>query len=155
MHRVPRLRVRVVVASLVLALVTAWSATAGAHTAPVGSAPAEGAALDAPPARVVVRFSQPLGAASEARVRVDGRDVAGSPALDAADRRRLVIPLTGGGAGAYSVSWTVVAADGHSVAGDTAFTVRAAPAPAGLVAVGARMVSVARAVQRSAARLAG
>ena len=126
-HRVAARLALAAVAGLVA--LAAWLPPAGAHTAAVGTAPANGAVLDEPPARVAVRFGQPLGAASEASVTVAGRRVEAAATLDAADRRRLVIALPAdAGAGRYAVSWAAVAADGHPLAGQLAFTVRDAAA---------------------------
>jgi len=113
--------------ALVALVVAVAAPVATGHTSTVATDPAPGASLPAAPQRIVVTHGQPVGAAGRARVTVDGTDVAGPARLDPADARRLVIPLTAGPAGRYRARWQVTAADGHSLAGELTFTVRATP----------------------------
>lgn len=126
----------------------ALAGAAAGHTDTVSSAPRDGAELATAPPRVTVTYASPLGAAGSARVRVGGRDVAGPPRLAAADARRLIIPLRAGAAppGAYAVSWTVVGADGHTLAGELAFRVRGPDGRTVLRAVGVALVRAGTAV---------
>jgi methionine-rich copper-binding protein CopC len=115
------------VATAVAAVLLGTGAVAHAHTTMAGSNPAADARLDQSPSRVVVSYSDPLGAASTGEVRAGGRDLAGPVRLDPQDARRLIIPLTGRAVGPHRVSWVVVAADGHSMGGELSFVVRPAP----------------------------
>jgi len=133
---------------LACALALAAAGVAGAHTEVAATRPADGAALGAAPRQVVVVYGAPLGAAGEASAEVDGRDVlAAPPRLAPSDAGRLVLPLEpGSGAGRYVVRWTVTGADGHEVAGELSFRVRARPLTADLHALAALL-------QRTAERL--
>ncbi|NIF41335.1 copper resistance protein CopC [Burkholderia sp. Tr-862] len=108
-------------AAIVLAATVSSAAFAHAHVA--SSDPAANAAL----AAVTIAFTEPPEPAFSSIVVVDG---AGKPVsdgqakIDAANRKRMTVPLTALGAGAYTVKWVVVAADGHRTQGMYGFSVK-------------------------------
>jgi len=98
---------------------------AGAHAQLISTTPANDAVVDAAPAAVSLRFSEPVEAALGAvrvydarATRVDGGavDRPSSREVRASIDRRL-------GRGTYTVTWRVVSADGHPVAGAFVFHV--------------------------------
>lgn len=113
----------VLVASLATVLGLGWSQTASAHAALLGSDPKDGARVASLPARVDLEFSESMSAPAyivvtapdgtaiqKGEVKVDDADV--SVALD-----------DPGLAGAYTVAFRAVSADGHPVTGQFGFTV--------------------------------
>ena len=112
-----------------LALVLLAASPASAHTGLSGSVPADGATTVAPD-RVVLSFSgrvlERLSAVTV--VGPDGTDAAdGALTVDGTD---VVQPLDGPlQAGRWTVSYRVVAADGHPLSGRLDFTVAGAMAP--------------------------
>lgn len=120
------------------------------HTEVAATSPRDGARLAAAPARIVVTYASPLGAAREAVVRGPGPAAAGPARLDPGDARRLVIPLRSGAPGPYEASWTVLGADGHQLAGALAFTVRGDVLPE-VERLGALIVATARRLSAAAA----
>lgn len=128
----PTVRARIAAAALVPALVPA---AALFHLRLLRSAPATDAVLTRPPAAVHLWFSQRAELAVT-RVRLVGPagEVALGPlqreATGAGSERTVVAPVRGPmRPGAYSVEWRTMAADGHSVSGQTSFRITA-PAPA-------------------------
>jgi len=125
---------------LLLALLGGWLLTgvvvagpASAHATLVSTDPAEGARLDSAPGQVTLQFSEgvSLGAGyarvlGADRARVDS----GAAAVDGAT---LTIPLRGNlGDGGYLVTYRVVSADSHPIAGAYSFVVgRGELVPAG------------------------
>src|SRR5687768_15709919 len=109
--------------SLVVAFLGAAS-PAAAHTELSEASPAPGAVLPAPPAEVVLVFTEAVTPAVDAVV-VSGPDGArldrGGPAVDPANV--LTTPLAAGGSGAVTVQYRVVAADGHVIEGSYQFEV--------------------------------
>ena len=102
-----RFRAIVVLAGLLVPLCTALPA--GAH-----------AELAAASLELRLTFTEPLELAfSEVTVKsTDGTAVVTGPlALDPADARILIVPLTGPSNGPLTVEWTVVSTDGHKVEG--------------------------------------
>jgi copper transport protein len=118
-----------VLLALALALaglaVAAWPATppAGAHAELVGTAPADGARLDAAPEAVQITFSEDVSATLGAvrvldrtgsRVDRGGVEVGGGV---------VTVALRDLADGAYVVAWRVVSADSHPIHGSFTFTV--------------------------------
>jgi copper transport protein len=111
--------------------------TAGAHAQLISTTPANDAVVDAAPAGVSLRFSEPVEAAFGAirvydarATRVDDGDVdrPSSREVRTGIDRRL-------GRGTYTVTWRVVSADGHPVSGAFVFHVDEPGAnPAGVAA---------------------
>lgn len=110
----------------VLAVVLLSGAPANAHDTLVGSDPADGAVLAAPPVQVVLTFSA-APAAVGAEVLVQGADgaswSAGPATVDGVTVTQALAP--GAPAGAYTVTWRAVAADGHPVTGTLGYSVTA------------------------------
>lgn len=119
---------RLLVAGVVLlALVLGVGAsTAGAHAALEATAPAAGAALDAPPEEIVLTFNEPVEL-ELGGVRVYDQDrelVSGGEQADVTgDGRTIVSPLPELGDGTYVVTWRVTSADSHPISGAFGFTV--------------------------------
>jgi len=105
------------------ALLLATAAPAWAHNQLESTVPADGAALDAPPAAVVLTFDQPVIALGTQVVVLapDGTPVsAGEPRLVDDDvTQDLAGELP---AGEYRVEWRATSADGHPVSGELGFT---------------------------------
>lgn len=112
------------------------AAPAFAHAGLVSSDPADGAALDAPPAAITLTFNQDI-APQFATITVSGPDGAGYASGDVrVDGPAAVIdvkPLTA--AAPYVVAYRVISADGHPITGQYTFQLtKAAPAVANSVA---------------------
>ncbi|AFQ47392.1 copper resistance protein CopC [Burkholderia cepacia] len=108
-------------AAVLLAATVASAAFAHAHVAT--SDPAANAALAAAPVAVTIDFTETLEPAFSSIVVVDGEGKPlsdGHAKIDAANRKRMTVPLTALGAGAYTVKWVAVATDGHRTQGRTA-----------------------------------
>ena len=111
-----------------LALFALTPARVAAHANLAESDPAANSVLDAPPERVVIRFTEPLEAAlSEIRVLdSDGERVdLGDNALDPGDLTVMSVSVGALDNGTYTVAWTNVSTvDGHRVRGAFLFSVR-------------------------------
>jgi copper transport protein len=123
--RVARASARWVVGLLAALVLTTWCApSASAHTKLESSAPADGSTSDVPVDEVVLRFTLPVTALGDGMV-VEGP--AGTVTADvAAAEGGLVLVATPAEplpAGAYSVTWTAAAQDGHPLEGSLDFTV--------------------------------
>jgi copper transport protein len=123
--RVARASARWVVGLLAALVLTTWCAPfASAHTKLESSAPADGSTSDTPVDEVVLRFTLPVTALGDGMV-IDGP--AGTVAADvAAAEGGLVLVATPAEplpAGAYAVTWTAAAQDGHPLEGSLDFTV--------------------------------
>lgn len=125
---------RLVAAALVLGAVLAAfvpTGPASAHAVLVASRPAAGEQLapGQPPARIELRFSEPVVVAVDAVrvVRADGASVAVGPAgHDGAGGEVVRAALPALADGAYVVAWRAVSADGHPVRGSFVFAVGSA-----------------------------
>ncbi|PRG10171.1 copper resistance protein CopC [Burkholderia multivorans] len=120
----PRLLGRRAAAVLFAATV---SSAAFAHAHVAKSDPAANAVLAAAPAAVTIDFTETLEPAFSSIVVVDdgGKTVSdGRARVDAGDRKRMTVPLSALGAGAYTVKWVAVATDGHRTQGSYAFSVK-------------------------------
>lgn len=126
----PRRRATALATALV-ALGLATAVPAAAHDVLIGTDPADGAVLDAPPSQVVLTFSaQQAEVGAEVLVTgPDGASVSAGAAVVAGTTvtQPLAADLPDG---AYAVTWRSVAADGHPVTGSFAFTLDAPDAPA-------------------------
>ncbi|TCW81924.1 copper resistance protein CopC [Burkholderia sp. SRS-46] len=103
------------------------STAAFAHARPANTDPAANAALGATPAAVAIDFTEPLEPAFSSIVVVDGSGKTvsdGKASVDAANRKRMTVPLSALGAGGYTVKWVAVAADGHRTQGSYRFSVK-------------------------------
>lgn len=130
----PAPRALAVVAAVLLALaaVLLTAGRADAHNALLGTDPADGSTVDAPPASITLTFDQPAQALGTEIVVLgpDGSTVSEGTAelVDNTVSQALAADLP---AGAYSVEWRVTSADGHPLSGALAFT--AASGAAGAV----------------------
>lgn len=124
------------VSAIALLAVCLFGAPASAHTDLISVAPADQARLDQVPRALILEFSEEMNPGlSTATLRVDG----GAPrTLDLANGRALstlvaTVPATMDAApdavSQWRVAFRVVSADGHPVAGESTFTVRATGAP--------------------------
>ncbi|AOJ38802.1 copper resistance protein CopC [Burkholderia lata] len=112
-------------AAVIVAATVSSAAFAHAHLAK--SDPAAGAAVAAAPAAVTIDFTEPLEPAFSSIVVVDsdGKTVSdGRARIDASNRKRMSVPLTAVGTGAYTVKWVAVATDGHRTQGAYGFSVK-------------------------------
>ncbi|MDN7587547.1 copper homeostasis periplasmic binding protein CopC [Burkholderia seminalis] len=100
---------------------------AHAHAIPKKQDPAADAALSAAPHAVTIDFSEALEPAFSSIAVTDsrGQSVAdGKSAVDAGNRKRMHVALTGLTAGTYTVAWVAVASDGHRTHGRYTFTLK-------------------------------
>ena len=108
---------------LLWAFVVLVGPPAHAHTTLVSSSPADGARLDTPPATIQLVFSEPVDARFVTVV-VSSADGGhwedGAPMVSETVVVQPVQRLID--AGAYSIAYRVVAADGHPVTGELSFT---------------------------------
>ncbi|WP_435737974.1 copper resistance CopC family protein [Cellulosimicrobium sp. PMB13] len=116
--------------ALTVALATASALPAQAHDRLVGSDPADGAQLDAPPAAITLSFNtEPLAVEPQVVVTdAAGTVVAqGAPTIDGTSA---TLPLDAAAltGGTYSVAWRVVSSDGHPIEGTLSFGVAEQPA---------------------------
>jgi copper transport protein len=153
-------------ARLLVVLFLLWSvaamvaaAPASAHAELEETAPAAGSVVPAAPSQVSVTFSEPV-TLSLGRIVVMGPDghpaQAGPPTTGTGDQ--VLVPLRHGlGRGTYLVSYRVVSADGHPVAGGFTFSIIAPSPLADIVPAGAADAAVEPWVRAlvSAARYAG
>jgi copper transport protein len=117
----PRWTVVLITLALLAAGGPAW-----AHAVLVETTPADGARLEAPPPDVRLRFNETVAPVS---LRMLGPDGQALPLPDPVSENELLrIPLPADlPPGSYVVSYRVVSADGHPVAGSVLFGVGAAP----------------------------
>ncbi|MFD2419647.1 copper resistance CopC/CopD family protein [Amycolatopsis pigmentata] len=105
----------------------AGAGTASAHAELDSTDPARDAVLDAAPARVTLTFSEAIQVEGDG-VRVfdpDGNQVeSGQATLGGTSGNTVGVGLRGGlGQGTYTVSWRVISADSHPIAGAFTFSV--------------------------------
>jgi copper resistance protein C len=114
-------------ASAALVLAPSLRRRAAAHALVAASEPAAGAALDAGPARVWVRFNSRIDHA-RSRLVLHGPENAQAPLRveEAADAVLLAASAEGvpWAPGAWRLRWQVLALDGHITRGDVPFTLR-------------------------------
>lgn len=114
----------VLVAFAVAALLTGGGSVA-AHAVVVAIDPPNGAVVDQPPSTVTVTFDEPVTPAAEPGTVLDDRGAEvqlGATVL--ADELRIRLPNTLGD-GTYIVTWHVISADAHPVAGSSIFHIGA------------------------------
>ncbi|AOK17502.1 copper resistance protein CopC [Burkholderia cepacia] len=110
-----------------VALAATVSTAAFAHARPAKADPAANAALAVAPTAVTIDFTEPLEPAFSSIVVVDGSGKTvsdGHVRIDASNRKRMTVPLTAVGTGAYTVKWVAVATDGHRTQGAYGFSVK-------------------------------
>lgn len=127
----PRLLVSVVTAVVAGALLTlASAAPATAHAVLIGTDPADGAVLPDAPSTISLDFDEPVSLPAQGVVVLDG---SGDPVDGRASATDATVTVALPDAlpdGTYVVSWRVVSADGHPVAGALTFSVGAPGAAA-------------------------
>jgi copper transport protein len=120
-----------VVGTMTLGLVLAWTLPAAAHANLASSDPADGAELAGAPAQVTMTFTEPPDSelSKVLVLNAAGQEVQSGPAAAGPEPRSLVVPLPGDlPDGVYTVSWQVVStADGHLTANAFSFGVGVAP----------------------------
>ncbi|AOJ63545.1 copper resistance protein CopC [Burkholderia ubonensis] len=110
-----------------VALAASVSTAAFAHARPAKTDPAANAALAVAPTAVTLDFTETLEPAFSSIIVVDGagKTVSGGKAsIEAANRKRMTVPLSALGAGGYTVKWVAVATDGHRTQGTYRFSVK-------------------------------
>lgn len=111
----------------ILAGLLLWAAPAGAHAVLVGSDPADGSRLTAAPAKVTLRFDEPVGLDLGYLRVVDGsgnRVDAGTAQHPNGDGTAVSVSLRSGlGDSSYLASYRVTSADSHPIAGSIRFVV--------------------------------
>lgn len=125
------------IVALMMTVLTAvvWAPTASAHSALIGSDPADGAPLAAGPAAVTLTFNEPVQK-NYAVLKVVGPDEHywqdGEPTVTG---RTVTVPVRElGPAGTYLINYRITSADGHPVEGQLDFELTVAgsgtPGPA-------------------------
>lgn len=102
------------------------SASVFAHARPAKTDPAANAVMAATPAAVKIDFTETLEPAFSSIIVVDGEGKTvsdGRASVDAANRKRMTVPLAQLVPGAYTVKWVAVATDGHRTQGTYRFSV--------------------------------
>lgn len=109
---------------LVLAMCVGASDPARAHAALIASIPEEGAVLSGAPAKLSLSFNENVSPLVVALIRPDGT----RSALDRVTVRERALDIAAPGdlsAGTHILSWRVVSADGHPMAGTIVFSIGA------------------------------
>ncbi|GAB2442472.1 copper resistance CopC/CopD family protein [Streptomyces incanus] len=123
----PRVRILVLLFLAVTGALLAGAAPASAHAALTGSDPRQGTVVDEAPAQVSLTFSEPVAVSDDALRVLDPKGERvdkGDPA--AASGTTYTVQLFGGlPDGTYTVTYQVVSADSHPVAGAFTFSVGA------------------------------
>ncbi len=127
MSRSIRPRVLLAAAAASLIAVLGFAAPAAAHTAPIpGGVPADGATVEEMPKEVTIVFGGALLAGGEgASITADptGKGDDWTDGAPIVDESTLTIPVDPEiPAGEYTVTWRVVAEDGHALSGTQTFT---------------------------------
>ena len=122
-----KLRSRAVGMTIVLGLL--FSGTVSAHNVLKSSSPADGARLESSPTAIALEFNGEVRLAKFV-VERDGEPlaIAFEPSMRAA--KAFSVPVAGLERGSYSVSFSILGADGHAVAGHFSFGVAADANPA-------------------------
>lgn len=122
-----RLLARTVLTAACALLALGPADPAQAHAALIGSAPADGAVVAESPRAVRLWFSEDIapGLSTTRLLDTDGRVIEGIAAVPGDDPRMLTLDLPALPAGAYALTWRVVAEDdGHPTGGTLVFSVR-------------------------------
>lgn len=122
MRRVPALVLALLVAAIA---VVGWAAPASAHATLVSTDPTEGAVLAEAPAQVAFTFDESVSLVPDGLLAFDA---AGDPvAIEPTARAEVVTGDLPGDLddGTYVITWRVVSADGHPIAGSLTFHVGA------------------------------
>jgi copper transport protein len=106
---------------LVVALGALAPGAAAAHAVLVSTAPADRTAIAEPLSEVTLRFNEPVDPVAVRLIAGDGRSV--GVVVTAANETVRVVPQAPLVSGAYILSWRVISADAHPVAGALQFAV--------------------------------
>ncbi|MBL8831342.1 MAG: copper resistance protein CopC/CopD, partial [Rhodospirillales bacterium] len=111
--------------ALLMLLLVALPGQPAAHSVLLSSEPADGAVLEAAPSRIELRFNEPVVPVSLRIVDGNGaaRAVSGDAIRSDDGRVTLALPVPPLAEGQYVVSYRVVSADTHPIAGSIAFAV--------------------------------
>jgi copper transport protein len=119
--------VRVItVLALSLLAVAATPGAAGAHAIALSIDPADGAVVESAPTTITVTFDEPVTVRDGAVTLLDDTGAAIAVDVDAIGTVLRISPSVGLGDGTFVVSWRVISADSHAVAGGSVFHVGAA-----------------------------
>jgi methionine-rich copper-binding protein CopC len=113
--------------ALAFAALLALATAAAAHARLKSSAPADGAAVSAPPAALRLQYDEPVEVALSTVKLIGPGDAAvatAQVAADPKDDKALVLALPPLAPGAYRAQWTTVGHDGHRTKGEIRFTVK-------------------------------
>jgi methionine-rich copper-binding protein CopC len=130
-------RLRAVVSFVIVISALAFPVGVLAHAELETVSPADGAVVTEAPAEIVMTFSEDLDPDKSSIVVVDasGTTIASGGIVDPADPTRMVLALSGLGAGAYELRWTSASTeDGDIDRGTTSFTYAPPPSPSPTVA---------------------
>jgi len=116
-------------ALIALLLLLAGIQPASAHATLVSAQPRDGAMLVAAPSELILTFNEPIAPLVFTLIAPDG--ASDTPKVEAAERIVRVRPSRPLADGTSILSWRVVSADGHPVAGSMTFSVRVRTANAG------------------------
>ena len=116
-----------------LVLLLAGIQPASSHATLVSAEPRDGAMLAAAPSELVLTFNEPVAPLVFTLIAPDG--ASDTPKLEAAERIVRLRPSRPLADGTSILSWRVVSADGHPVAGSMTFSVRVRTANAGADAI--------------------
>lgn len=111
---------------LLLLLWLACVAPAFAHAELLSASPSPGETLEKSPAEIRLAFSEPIGAGSDVFVFSEGFTYIDKLTTRIERERELVATLPPLAPDDYTVQWTAVSSDGHSVSGSYSFRVAAA-----------------------------
>ncbi|MER7457959.1 copper resistance protein CopC [Micromonospora sp. NPDC126480] len=106
------------------------AAPAQAHATLLGTDPADGAVLPSPPAEVTLTFNEPVQVRTGAVRLLDAAGAEQPAAVRTVDTRVVLSVPPGLGDGSYVVTWRVISADSHPVAGGFTFAIGAPTAGA-------------------------
>ncbi|MEW2620210.1 copper resistance protein CopC [Streptomyces sp. NPDC048106] len=123
----PRLRTLVLLLLAVTGALLAGAGPASAHAALTGSDPAQGAVVEQPPARVSLTFSEKVAMNGDSLRVLDpkGKPVQTGAPAHVSGTTYAVRLKDGLGRGTYTVTYEVVSADSHPVAGAYTFSIGA------------------------------
>lgn len=145
---------RLVVGALVaLAAVALTAAPAAAHARLEQTTPAGDTVLDAPPTEVTLRFTEAVdpGLGGVKVIAPDGRRADRGRTELAEDDRLVQVPVDAGAEGTYTVAWSVLSADSHTISGSFVFSVGRVTGAADLGGSGRSTVRLAAGAARWAA----
>lgn len=106
-----------------LALLVLGAGPASAHTALVGSDPADGAALTTSPSTITLEFNENIGSTTQVAVIAPDGTAVKVTGVKAVDNKVTANVADVGQRGKYAMSYRVVSADGHPVSATLSYDV--------------------------------